>query len=279
MNSKLYLGLVPILALGLIMGSCKKDDPQTEPDPVDPYEDLYKIGEADASFNELHIALYMGEEPFMGYNYVYAVVTDLTTNEVISNCNVTYLPMMDMGSMQHSSPVEQPMWNADTLAYAGTVTFIMPSAGGTWTVSVKAENPATHNVGEAIFGLNVINKPEPKLFSFVSATNGDKIFVALVEPREPHTDMNDFDLVIYNKLDMLTFPPVSDLQISIEPEMPTMGHGSPNNVDPVSTGNGHYHGKVNFTMMGYWRVNMEIRDANGDLMYDQGYFDITFNNL
>lgn len=279
MKSSLKFGMLLIVALALAFGSCKKEDPKPEPNPVDPYEDLYKIGEADASLNELHIALYMDEEPFMGYNYVYAVVTDLTTNKVVETAQVTYMPMMDMGAMQHSSPVEQPTWDADALAHKGTVTFIMPSVNGTWTVKVMAENPATHNIGEATFNVTVINKPEPKLFSFVSATNGDKIFVALVEPRGPHTGMNDFDLVVYNKLDMMTFPPVSDLQISIEPEMPTMGHGSPNNVNPVPIGYGHYHGEVNFTMTGYWRVNMEIKDANGNLMYDQGFFDLTFNTI
>lgn len=279
MNSIFKLGMLPIMVLALAFGSCKKEDPKPEPTPQDPYENLYKIGEADASLNELHIALYMGEEPFMGYNYLYAVVTDLTTNNVIENAQVHFMPMMDMGAMQHSSPVEQPVWDADAIAYKGTVTFIMPSVNGTWTVKVMTENPATHNIGEATFAVNVINKPEPKLFSFVSATNNDKIFVALVEPRAPHTGMNDFDLVVYSKVNMMTFPPVSDLQISIEPEMPTMGHGSPNNVNPVPVGVGHYEGEVNFTMTGYWRVNMVIKDANGNLMYDQGFFDLTFNTI
>jgi len=44
----------------------------------------------------------------------------------------------------------------------------------------------------------------------------------------------------------------------------------------VATQDGHYLGKVNFTMTGYWKVNMELFDAQHNSMYDQGYFDITF---
>ena len=124
--------------------------------------------------------------------------------------------------------------------------------------------------------VNVITNVEPRLFSFMSAVDNAKIFVALTDPREPVVGMNDFGLVIYSKQDMYSFPPVSDLKIEIEPEMPTMGHGSPNNVNPTAEDFGHYMGQVNFTMTGYWKVNLTIKDAQDQLMWDQGYFDITF---
>jgi hypothetical protein len=57
--------------------------------------------------------------------------------------------------------------------------------------------------------------------------------------------------------------------------MPSMGHGSPNNVNPVHTSNGHYLGKVNFTMSGFWRVHLTIK-KNGVLLSNDQYFDITF---
>jgi hypothetical protein len=66
------------------------------------------------------------------------------------------------------------------------------------------------------------------------------------------------------------------MSIAITPEMPSMGHGSPNNVDPVYTADGRYEGKVNFTMTGYWKVNMVIRDAEDVIIKDNAFFDITF---
>jgi hypothetical protein len=217
----------------------------------------------------------MDEAPFMGYNYVYAVVKDAAGN-VVESADVFFTPMMDMGMMMHSSPVEQPMWNSDAKADKGTVTFIMPSANGSWTVEVYVEDMSTMEMGAATFPIDVMTKPEAKLFSFMSTVDQSKIFVALVEPQMPSVGLNDFEVVIYKKTSMMDFPPVTDLNLTIDPEMPTMGHGSPNNVDPVATTDGHYMGKVNFTMTGYWKVNMEIKDAQNMMMYDQGFFDITF---
>ena len=50
--------------------------------------------------------------------------------------------------------------------------------------------------------------------------------------------------------------PLDDLTLEITPEMPTMGHGSPGNVNPTPQGNGHYLGTVNFTMSGPWTVTV-----------------------
>ena len=55
-----------------------------------------------------------------------------------------------------------------------------------------------------------------------------------------------------------------------------MNHGSPNNVNPTHIGNGHYKGVANFTMTGWWRVNMVIKDGEGNVLNNDSYFDITF---
>jgi hypothetical protein len=65
------------------------------------------------------------------------------------------------------------------------------------------------------------------------------------------------------------------MTVEITPEMPSMGHGSPNNVNPVHTGNGHYKGTVNFTMTGDWRIHLKLT-RNGRLISDKAYFDILF---
>lgn len=278
MKSIVKLALLPLLAIGLVFTSCKKDDPDPEP-PVDAYADLYKIGEADLATVGYKLTLYMDEEPYTGYNRVYAVVKDKITNQLVENVNVEFKPMMDMGSMSHTAPLEQPVWDATTKAYKGTVTFTMPSANGTWYLTIKVTNPTTLVEEEHEYTLVVIDKDEARLYSFVSTTDGAKIIVALVEPPKWKTGMNDFEVVVYKKASMTDFPAMTDLQIEITPEMPTMGHGSPNNVNPTHVANGHYKGQVNFTMTGYWKVNIVIKDANGAVMNNTGFFDITFNNI
>jgi hypothetical protein len=111
--------------------------------------------------------------------------------------------------------------------------------------------------------------------SFTAANNGAKIFVALVEPSKPKVGINDLELVVYRKATMMSFPADSSLSIAFEPEMPTMGHGSPNNVNPVHVKNGHYRGKVNFTMTGLWRLNMAFRAGEAVADTTQA-FDIEF---
>ncbi|MNR44863.1 hypothetical protein D3C85_1636520 [compost metagenome] len=57
------------------------------------------------------------------------------------------------------------------------------------------------------------------------------------------------------------------------PEMPSMGHGSPNNVEPVITKNGIYKGKVNFTMTGDWKINFVLAKGGQS---NVTFFDLTF---
>lgn len=52
--------------------------------------------------------------------------------------------------------------------------------------------------------------------------------------------------------------PATDLHLQIDPQMPSMGHGSPGNVHPVHEGDGVYRGRVNFTMSGYWIVHVTV---------------------
>ncbi|MDZ7648356.1 MAG: FixH family protein [Cytophagales bacterium] len=47
--------------------------------------------------------------------------------------------------------------------------------------------------------------------------------------------------------------------------MPSMGHGSPNNVNPTHSSKGSYKGKVNFTMTGDWRLNLNISQGEAVL--------------
>ncbi len=51
--------------------------------------------------------------------------------------------------------------------------------------------------------------------------------------------------------------------------MPSMGHGSPNNVNPVHRELGHYHGSVNFTMTGDWLVELDF--VKGDSLFHVEY--------
>ncbi len=53
-----------------------------------------------------------------------------------------------------------------------------------------------------------------------------------------------------------TFTTVDALRFTVTPEMPSMGHGSSGNVDPVRGDDGLYRGTVVFSMTGDWVVHL-----------------------
>lgn len=83
---------------------------------------------------------------------------------------------------------------------------------------------------------------------------------------------NPFVLTLHKKADMhgMVWTAINDAAITITPSMPTMGHGSPDNIDPAFTADGLYEGSVNFTMGGVWEVWFEASSplGNGTMTYE-----------
>ena len=121
----------------------------------------------------------------------------------------------------------------------------------------------------------VISLEEPRKINVISNIDESKYFISVIEPIEPEVGINTFELAIHYRESMMSFPAAEDLTVEIEPEMPSMDHGSPNNENPVHVSNGHYVGKVNFTMTGWWRVHLVIKKGVG-IVKDDAYIDITF---
>ena len=258
--------ILPAFLLAASLSGCKEKIKIT-----DPTENLIAIGSG--VNNGYLIEVFSDDSLMTGYNKLYVRVKNNATEEVLNGFTITFAPMMDMGTMQHAAPVENPgKADADGL-YEGAVVFIMPSTAGTWTLGVHAED-AQGNVAD-IDLIPMVGMPaEARILSFESDIDASKLFVSLCVPRNPEVGLNDFELAVHKKESMMSFPPLDGLTIKIEPEMPSMGHGSPNNVDPVSVGNGHYLGKVNFTMTGYWKVNLTILQGQ-DTVKSHLAFDIT----
>jgi YtkA-like len=183
---------------------------------------------------------------------------------------------MDMGMMQHSAPSENPASEeAVNHLFPCSVVFIMASTGGTWTLQIKVHNHAVDKEGVITIPVTVIEPVKSKIKSFTALHDGGKYFVSLVEPSSPKVGINDFEIAIYKKTSMMNFPADSSLTVSFIPEMPTMGHSSPNNINPVHIGNGRYKGKVNFTMTGLWRLNVDFLSGTAIADTTQS-FDVEF---
>lgn len=254
-----------LLVIGIsFLTACSKDN-ETAPEP-----EKTKIAESTTS-SGLIVSLWSDHTSYLvAYNKVYIQVKKADGSEV-TDATVTYSSLMDMTTMKHSSPVEQPVYNSSDHLYEGAVVFSMASGMmGSWSLTVNVNNePLVFNVT-----VNATATNTKHTATFVG-TDGKSYSVSLVQPASPQTGMNDLEVLVNVRQDLLTFPPDASLTVEVTPEMPSMGHGSPNNVNPVSSGNGHYKGKVNFTMTGDWRIHLKLI-RNGTVIVEDAALDLLF---
>jgi hypothetical protein len=269
--------LILIIAIS-IFSSCDKN----EVTPVNPLAGLTKLSEGYAFGASAKVEVWGAKAFFMGYNKLTVVVQDsINPADTIKNAHIQFMPVMTMPQtsgmpMVHACPVENPTETAVNGVFPGVVAFVMPSMGGTWKLSTKIHNHKNDKEGTASFDI-VVASPTTAVMSVFTATTADasKLVLSLVEPASPKVGMNDIEFTLHRKASMMSWPADSTYTIEITPEMPSMGHGSPNNVNPTHTGNGHYKGKVNFTMTGEWKVNVVVK-KDGTPVSNNASFTITF---
>lgn len=262
-----------LFTLLIIAAACSSDD------DVKPIiaTDMKMV--AQATGDDLKVEVY-GEEPlFVGFNSLQIKITDTEGNPLSGNIEIT--PVMDMPPMghgghgehmKHSCPFDYPEGKTISDGFLPfNVAFVMPSGDmGTWALDVVYDGKTV------TVPIEVIQPEWSKMASFTNGPEDSKTsyFVFLVAPRAPQVGQNDLQLAIYTRADMFDWPPVEGLEIEVTPWMPSMDHGSPNNVNPEGQGDGIYQGKVNFTMTGDWRIELKIIDD--EVLVGEPSFDLVF---
>lgn len=268
----LFLGLALMTTLFV---SCTSDDEADQPQNTPLTNDLIFINSAYTNTGSMLVNIYAADSLTAQYAKIYVEVRDSVSNNVITNAAIQFFPLMDMGTMVHAAPKENPSGNSATDGmFQGAVVFIMPGTTG-WTLDVTVYNPAEDIEGTATVPLSVSQPPVTRTRIITPLDSTNKLVISYLLPKNPKVGANDMEITIHERITGMNFVPVNDYTVLMDPQMPSMGHGSPNNENPVSIGNGHYKGKVNFTMTGMWRINLDIYD--GAIAKDTtGYFDITF---
>lgn len=265
----------------LIVTACKKqatkvEDPaKTEENNVDK-QNLVKIGETYIPGASARAVVFGTKLPETGFNDIFVALYDSSDGSSLSRGHFDVTPVMDMGSMIHTSPVENTEDTVTTNGYFKTgVVFSMPGSSAQWKLNMYFHNHKNDKSGIGSLSLEV-KASDPIRFksTTVVADSNANLYLSLVSPVKAVVGVNDFEIVLHKKVNGMTYVPVDNYTIEIEPTMPSMGHGSPNNVNPVLLSEGHYKGKVNFTMSGLWRIKIRLF-KQGNLVSEDQFFEIT----
>lgn len=258
-----YTLIVITFIFSLTQMSCSTSDNETLI-PDNQLPELKIVGQATLDNDHLKAEVLAENEFKQGYNVFYIKLTDLQTNKTIQNATVSVNPMMSMkmdnGMIhKHSSPSTQP--KADNGLYKGAFFFTMASTPmGDWNIELTTtiagkqsllSIPITvsdNKYGEIIY----------KRTNALKLADGSRIILSYVDPLKPKVGTNDLQIAIHTTADMMTFSEANDFTVQMTTEMPSMGHGSPNNTNPVSVSAGLYKGKVNFTMPGDWKLHFKL---------------------
>lgn len=207
---------------------------------------------------------------FVGYNNLCVEVKD-KSGKSLGISNVSWKPMMtmNMNNMTHKHSCPFTPVNKDKNmknAYKGAILFQMASMGekGYWDLTVDY---SMGGKSYSAMGRIQVDKPNGKN-QWVTMKDG--YVFGLVQPETPKVGMNDMVVALY-KMNMQThsFDMVEGFKILIDPRMPdpSMGnHSSPNNINLTQKSDGLYHGKVNFTMTGYWKINLQLENKNKEVI-------------
>ena len=254
--------LVAIFAIAFTFVSCSNDDETT----VNELDGITKIKEITNDTHTIELYSQMGSLE-QGYNEISLRIKDNTTDKYIKNAEVSWAPLMHMTSMSHSCPysaVEKVTENG-TL-YSGYIMFQMAqNETEYWDLKIDYTiDEVTYTITEVI---DVPASAKRKVNTFMGS-DGTKYLVALIEPNTPKVAINNMKVGVWKMQNMMTFPVVDGYTVKIDPRMPSMGnHTSPNNVHATqATTGGLYDGKLSLTMTGYWKINLQLANAEGTIL-------------
>jgi len=249
----------------ILVAGCSNSSNPIEKDPDPP--DYIVINEDFAS--GVRVEVCAEDSVKIGYTNLFIALFDSASNSRLDDVTISVEPVMHMAMHSHSAPNEGVGKQLENGYLPCHIVFIM---AGDWELHIQFTNNANQQTGNIILPIRV---SPSGLVKKVTGTDSMSYFITMIEPRDPEVGLNTFEIAIHIKQSMMSFPPVEDLKVEMTPSMPSMGHGSPNNEDPVYDLNGHYVGKVNFTMTGDWRIDLKmtrdsilITETHFDLMLD-----------
>lgn len=253
---KILCNTLITVVMAMVLFAC--DDENIQPQIK---TDLIEIASEVDAVTNTKVRILAERNFFMGYHSFEVELTDLNSGKQLSGMDVDIMPMMNMSMHSHTSPYETLFDDQNDDGYYPFATvFIM---AGNWELNVDFADGSGLN-GSVQFQLPV-EAAELTRVKTLTDLDGKMLFVSLISLNDPLVGQNEFEIAIHRRMDMMNFPGVTNCTVDIEPNMPSMGHGSPNNQAPIHVEKGHYMGSVNFTMDGDWVVDVSVLEGGTEI--------------
>jgi hypothetical protein len=257
--------------LAVVFTSCKKDETVQPESAIPAPTGLHLLASAQDSGRTVEV--YNEAGPLkVGYNQLFLRVKD-AAGQAIGNANISWKAVMamDMGGTvyQHGCPASAvSVSTTDASLYQGAVTFIMSSTDmGGWTLRITYDGGSGARSLEIPVTVEGSETDYHKEFQMVPGNDGEMYVLALVAPSVPITGTNAMAVAIFKQQGEMEFPQVDGYTLRVDPRMPGMGnHGAPGNQDLTQGSDGLYHGQVGFSMSGYWKINLILENASGEVL-------------
>ncbi len=250
----------------------------TDSDEITPENELADLMKIQTMENQTHLVeLYSANGQLeQGYNKIFLRIKNKSDQEFITNATIQWKPVMHMETTQHSCPVSELTKKSGTQSlYEGFIVFQMAeNQSEAWALTLD------YTIDGAAYTLTApIQVPASTRRRVTVFTGSDEVkyILALIEPSAPEVATNDMSVGVFKMENMMSFPVVNSYKVKIDPRMPSMGnHSSPNNIDLTqSTSDKLYHGKLNLTMTGYWKINLQLENALGEIVKGEPVSDTT----
>ncbi len=223
-----------------------------------------KTSVATAAAGDLTVELLTDTQLETGMTPIYLKVTT-ASGQVVTDATVTFMPVMAMtGGLNHSAPViGTPTVGADGLYDCDVVFQMATSATGTWSATGGVTRPGSAMVEASFPSLTVADSGRARTFSYTDPDTSTvtKYVASLNFEAKPKVGLNPVVVTLHRMQDMMTFVPVDDATIVLDPQMPSMGHGSPGSVSPTLASSGVYEGQLSFSMTGDWETTVTFSRA------------------
>ena len=209
-----------------------------------------------------------------GWNVIHVRLRDPRfPDSVVTDVHLKSLPWMTMATKNHGAPGEN--LGADTVdgvavrgGFKVAAVFQMASGSmGSWKMRLHVHDhrfvgTSDSNLQHDTVALAVgVTASSPARVATFLGSDSVKRVVTLIAPHRPVVGTNAVEFGMWSMQDSVNFPGDSAVSLSFEPTMPSMGHGSDGNTQPVARRKGHYLGASNFTMTGDWRLSLRVADG------------------